>query len=277
MLNYILNLATIALAAFTFAKDWKAHQSHWRRGTIIALIVVLGGASLVNTHLSNKKTIEQQQRAEEDRRTAATQRKLDEATIVGFKTAVETANTAQDNNTKQFLKAFDGFSQKVTDLQSQVKTEGLQKQVAQLQTDLSNTRKALTPPQAELVASMGDVTDTLQNLEVKTRSGRIEPDGSVVFSLTVVNNSDVQAKNGSIFLRTCITCTYGEEPSGFIKVPDAPESDREGIFQDFPARTLTRVSLKIKPPSGEHQFVVKVKTRCENCKVEPFESLYVNY
>ncbi len=112
MLNYLLNLATIGLAAFTLAKDWKAHQNHWRRGTIIALIIVLGGASLVNTHLSNKKTIQQQQRAEDDRRIASTQRKLDEATIAGLKTAVDTANTAQANNTKQFLKAFDGFSKR---------------------------------------------------------------------------------------------------------------------------------------------------------------------
>ena len=223
MLNYLLNLATIGLAAFTLAKDWKAHQSHWRRGTIIALIIVLGGASLVNTHLSNE---ENDSSSSNGRKTTgesrATQRKLDEATIAGLKTAVDTANTAQANNTKQFLKAFDGFSQKVTDLQSQVKTEGLQKQVAQLQTDLSNTRKALTPPQAELVTSVGDVTEDMQNLDVKEKTVLPASDGTVSFTITVANKSDVQAKSGGVFLRICTLCSYAEEPTRSIQPTGAP-------------------------------------------------------
>ena len=277
MLNYILNLATIALAAFTLAKDWKAHQSHWRRGTIIALIIVLGGASLVNTHLSNKRTIEQQQRAEDDRRIAATQRKLDDATIAGLKSAVDTANTAQANNTKQFLKAFDGFSQKVTDLQSQVKTEGLQKQVAQLQTDLSNTRKALTPPQAELVSSVGNVTEDMQGLDVKDKMVLLASDGTVSFTITVINISDVQARNGGVFLRICTLCSYADEPAQSVQPTGAPATDRERSFQLVPARAGMAVVLKLKPPPGFHRFVTDVTVRCENCTVQPKQTIFIDY
>jgi hypothetical protein len=266
MLNYILNLATIALAAFTLAKDWKAHQNHWRRGAIIFFIVVLGGASLVNTHFSNKKAIAQQQDAIKDQKQ-----------IASLGTAVETANKAQATNTKLFVESFTAVNGQLNGLQTKIETAGLQKESDQLKAALASNIKALNPPQAQLIASLGDVTETLQNLNVKERLGQLAVDGTVSFKLHIVNSSDVQAKDGTIYLRTCLTCTYADEPTGFIKVTNGEESDRSAIFPQMGARTGAIISLRIKPPQGEHQFVVKVKLRCENCAIEPYHALYVDY
>lgn len=266
MLNYILNLATIALAAFTLAKDWKAHQNHWRRGAIIFFIVVLGGASLVNTHFSNKKAVGQQQDAIKDQKE-----------IAGLKTAVETANKAQETNTKLFIQSFTSLNGQLNGLQTKIENAGLQKESDQLRAALASNIKALNPPQAELTATLGDVTDTLQNLDVKTRSVPMAADGSVAFAITVANTSDVQAKNGAIFLRTCVVCTYAEEPARFTKITGAAETDRQMVFEELPARAGFRELVKIKPPWGSHVLAVEVRIRCENCTVHPKESLYVTF
>jgi hypothetical protein len=266
MLNYILNLATIALAAFTLAKDWKAHQSHWRRAAIIFFIVLLGGASLVNTHFSNKKAIAQQQDATKDQKQ-----------IASLSSAVETANKAQGTNTQLFITSFTDLTGKLNGLQTKIETAGLQKESDQLRAALASNIKALNPSQAQLVPSLGDVTVTLQNLDVKERSAPLAADGTVSFKVTIVNTSDVQAKNGTIYLRTCAICTFADEPAGFSKVPSGEAADRSGPFLNIDAKTGTLIQLKIKPPSGEHQFVVKVKLRCENCTVEPYQELYVDY
>lgn len=266
MLNYILNLATIALSAFALAKDWNAHQSHWRRVAIIFFIGVLGGASLVNTHFSNKKAIAQQQDAIKDQKQ-----------IASLSTAVETANKAQGTNTQLFIKSFTDLTGKLNGLQTKIETAGLQKESDQLRAALASNIKALNPPQAQLVASLGDVTVTLQNLDVKERSGQLAADGTVSFKLSIVNTSDVQAKNGTVYLRTCAVCTFAEEPAGFSKVPSDEASDRTATFQNIDAKTGTLIALKIKPPPGEHQFVLKAKLRCENCTVEPYQDMYVDY
>ena len=140
MLNYVLPILAALIAVFQLAKDWSAHQTHLRRGTVIALIVLLTVASTVNVYYANKRT--------------AIQRAKDHDEITGLKTAVDTANQSQQANTKQFVDAFGKLSQKVSDLQTQVATESLQKKLASVQLELQNTQKALAPgPKAKLLFS----------------------------------------------------------------------------------------------------------------------------
>jgi hypothetical protein len=262
-MNYVLNLATAFIAAFQLAKDWGAHQATWRRAAVLSLIVTLGVGGTINTYYAGKK--------------ASAVHEEDQRQIGGLKKAVETANKAQDSNTAQFLQSFSTLTQKLSDLQTQVKTSGLQKEAARLRAELEATQKALTPQRAELVSSLGNVTDTLENLGVTESSVPRGIDGTISFTATVVNKSPVQATNGSIFLRICEQCTFADEPKRFMKPVGAPDYDRQMMFATIPATTGIAVPLKIKTPDRTHRLEIQFVLRCENCTVHPPELLHINY
>ncbi len=261
MLSYLAIFATITLALLQLAKDWGAHQTHWRRALVLILIIASGVAGSINLHYSNKK--------------AAQQHEYDQRQITALGKAVETANTNQEANTKQFVKSFGDLSQKLTGMQVAVKTAGLQKEAAQLKKELEATQKALVLPKAELLVSLGDLP---QATEI-TKEMALLPnaDGTLSFSVSVFNKSGVQARNGSIFLRLCTGCGYVEEPSRFTKPPGAIDADREMIFQAISAVSKITIPLKIKPPDGAHTVDVGATVRCENCSVEDFHRLTLKF
>lgn len=242
MLNYLPSVATVLLAVMQLAKDWGAHQSTWRRALVLVAIMLLGTGSAINTFYSNRKS--------------AAQHLEDQKEISGLKKAVETANTDQAANTKQFVQSFKDLSGQLSGLEVQVKTAGLQREAAQLRAELEATQRALSPPKAELEASLGEITETLGNLSVKEISVPQSLNGVVEFTINIANKSAVQAKNGSIFLRICETCEFAEEPKRFTRPVSAASYDREMIFQAINATTGIGIPLKIKPPPMPRRFEV---------------------
>jgi hypothetical protein len=197
--------------------------------------------------------------------------------ISGLKSAVDTANKDQEANTKVFVKSFDEMSQKLSGLDTQLKTAGLQKEAKELRSDLETTRKALSPPQATFAASLGEVTETFDNINVREIVGTRSLNGVVEFTITVVNTSNVQAKNGAITLRVCLKCEFAEEPKGFA-IPEAQQVyDRARAFPSFEATTSLKIPLKVKVPPSPSRIEVDVTVRCENCTVEPKTALFVTY
>jgi hypothetical protein len=225
------------------------------------MILGLGGA--VNTYYAGRKS--------------AAQHLEDQKQIAGLAQAVKTANTNQEANTKLFVQSFNDLSGKLSGLEVQVRTAGLQREAAQLRTELEATQEALVVPKAELQASLGDVSETLENLDVKEITVPQSPDGTVEFTINVINKSSVQAKNGSIFLRICEKCEFVEEPKRFIRPTSAPAYDREMTFQVVNATTGTGIPLKVKAPTTTNWFEVDVTTRCENCTVRAKDRLVVHH
>jgi multidrug efflux pump subunit AcrA (membrane-fusion protein) len=263
MLSYLPSLATVLLAVLQLAKDWGAHQTTWRRALVLVAIVLLGVGGSVSTYYANGRS--------------ATQHLDDQKRIAGLENAVQTANANQEANTKQFVRSFKELSEKLSGLEVQVKTSGLQKEAARLRAELEATQKALSPPKAELEASLGDLTETLENLGIKEISVPQSVDGTVEFTIKIGNKSAVQAKNGSVFLRICEKCDFAEEPKRFTRPVSAPSYDREMIFQAINATTGLGIPLKVKPPPMTRRFEVDVIIRCENCVVRPKDSLFVNH
>lgn len=261
MLSYVLSLVPAALALLQLAKDWGAHQTHWRRASVLVLIVVLGAGGAINTYRSAIKT--------------EAQRNADQRRISGLEEAVKTANANQEANTKQFVKSFGQLADKVGNLESQVKTANLQKEAAQLKRELEATQKAMSPPKAEIRASLGVITEKLENVDVKQLSVPALSDGSVEFPIQVVNVSRTQAKTGAIFLRICNLCEFKEEPALFEKVAGTSNADRVRHFEMLGANVQITVPLKVKPPSDAGEFEVGVVVRCENCVVREKDVLVI--
>lgn len=144
--NYVLQILVAGLALFQLAKDWGAHKSTWRRTTVGLLIVLLMAFSVYNTFRNSKSTTAQH--ADDQKR------------ITQLQASVNAANTAQVDNTKQFLQQFSQLSEKVAKLQTAAATEALQKQARDLQAELQSTQQALNPPRASLEFSFAPVEDT---------------------------------------------------------------------------------------------------------------------
>jgi hypothetical protein len=116
IVNYALPIAAAFLALLMLAKDWDAHRTSWRRVAVLGLIIATGIGGAINNHYTKKKSDAQHQ--------------LDQNQIAGLQKAIDTANKNQQDNTEQFVDAFGKLFQKVSDLQTQVKTADLRKQAA---------------------------------------------------------------------------------------------------------------------------------------------------
>jgi hypothetical protein len=75
MLNYVLPVAASLIALLQLAKDWGAHQTTWRRGAALVLIVLFGVGSAINSYYASKG--------------ATVQHQSDQREIAGLKIAVD--------------------------------------------------------------------------------------------------------------------------------------------------------------------------------------------
>ena len=249
MLTYAINIATIFLALLYLAKDWESHKKSWRRLTVLCLIVLIGVSGIVNTHYVNKKI--------------DSQRQADQKTIAGLKEAVDTANRNQEDNTKQFVNAFDKMSQKLNELQTQVKTAGLQKEADQLRTELRATQRAMVPPKAALTFTFerprpDDALLQTVTLPVKNDVVHVE--------FTVRNETEVPALNGELTLIICNACKFATEPPFFEKLPGQADTQRNYKFDRIlPKSELKTLSADIKVPPTGSAVELTVGYRCVNC------------
>jgi hypothetical protein len=258
MLNYALPILAALVAVFQLAKDWSAHQTHWRRGSVIALIVLLTIGSTVNVYYTSKRI--------------ADQRAKDHDQITGLKTAVDTANQNQQANTKQFIDAFGKLGQKVSDLQTQVTTEALQKKLASVQAELQNTQKALAPgPRAEVSFSFAPFPNTPFGQPIVLVTDKTLPlnvDGSVHVDFDIVNTTDVDAVDVEINFQICNQCKYAKEPDGLSKLPGLMETQRYLYLHDLLAKMAYKtLSVDVIPPPLVQSFFVGIEYRCHTCVI----------
>jgi hypothetical protein len=265
MASYLLGILTALIAVFQLAKDWNAHSSHWRRISVVILIFALLAVMVYNTRSNAARTIADAKRAEERHADDQTQ-------IKNLQAAVDTANTAQAANTKTFLTTLNGLSQKVANLQTQVKTQDLKTQAGQLQKELTATRKALesTPP-ASFVLSFA--RDNLNDPIIKRKT--LVADNNVVhIDVQVENLTDSEAGEGFINFMICSACRYAKETQGLDHPRGGPETERNLTFVHFHPHTVLPVtSFDILIPPSASSFEIAMDYRCEHCKQPTVEEI----
>jgi hypothetical protein len=178
------------------------------------------------------------------------------------------------------------------DIQTKVNTDpllrqnvGLLKEIKDLQGQVKATKASIEKPleKAELVATFSEhptlppMPDQPLMHEIKATK---QIDGTVDLIIYIVNNSKVQAKKCTIFIRLCKECTFDKEPEGFVRASGPPDYDRYRSYEMHPAGVAICVPLKVKPPfyvpSLVPSFQIDVTTRCENCIGEPKSTLTVS-
>jgi hypothetical protein len=258
MLNYVLPIAASFIALLQLAKDWGAHQTTWRRGAALLLIMLFGVGSAINIYYSSQR--------------AAAQHANDQAEIQGLKTSVETANQAQKANTAQFLDAFAKLSKEVQDLQTQVTTEKLQSKLMGVQAELQKTQKALAPgPKAELsftFAPFPNVPPGQPIILVTEKTLPLTADGSVHVEFEIVNTTDTDAVDTEINFQICNACRYAKEPDGLKKLPGLGDTQRYLYIRDILAKMAYKtMEVDVIPPPLDQSFLVGIEYRCHTCVI----------
>jgi hypothetical protein len=187
-----------------------------------------------------------------------------------------------------FQGTINGLNLRLSDLQTKMNTEpllrqnaALLKEIHDIRAQVNATRTSIEQPveKAELVATFnkdpGLPPEPDQAIIHKISVPR-QTDGTVEFTISVMNKSKVQARELFVNVRICNKCRFAKEPSGFKKAPAAPDYDRYTEMNNLPIGVAIVIPLKVKPPDLSSGFEVDVTARCENCVVNPGRKLFVS-
>lgn len=258
---YLLALGTLALGVFSLLKDWHSHSPTGRRAVAVFLCAVAGLTLIRQYNEDAQRNTERQKQAEAAKR-------LDGQ--------VAAANEAQKANTAMYLDSFGKLSQKVSDLQTQVKTDELQKRLANVQAELQATEKALAPgPKARLQftfvpfhnppANSGDPVRPITETTLP-----VDSEHTVHILFSILNLTDVAASDGEITLIICEPCRFAKEPAGFTKLPGENETHRFKTFQNMlPQVSYTEGPIDVIINDDTIQRIaIGFQYRCRTCIVE---------
>jgi hypothetical protein len=84
----------------------------------------------------------------------------------------------------------------------------------------------------------------------------------------VVQNvtTNVEARDGELWIRICEICRYAAEMSGWTQLPGASDSDRHSTFQRlFGGVALPKITTKIAIPSNVSRFEITSFYACDTC------------
>src|ERR1035437_558917 len=185
---------------------------------------------------------------------------------------VDAAQTAQQNNTTQFLAHLGTLSDKLNDLQTKIATEPLREELASVKGELEKTQKALDPPKARLLFSFApfkavklhDGSDTGEPVTETTLAPAA--DGSLHVEFTVLNVTDVDALDGEMTLQICDTCKFAKEPAELKTLPGQDDRQRDKTFDRILYKVaLYTLSADIIAPPGSRDVAIGMYFRCKTC------------
>jgi hypothetical protein len=267
-MSYLLILGTVLLGLLSLHKDWHNYKP-WVRRAVAAVLLVVGAFSLIKNYRDNQQAQIARTKAANDINTLKTE-------LAELHGQAKAANDAQTQNTKVFLETLNRLSDKVRDLQTQVKTEDLRKQLASVQSDLQKTQKALAPePKAALALSFVPVIDPPggRPSPVTYKAFPLLPDGTVHVEYTIVNFTEVPALDLEITLIVCAQCKFAKEPQDYSHLPGQTDTERNVMYQRlFPMVAFRTCTVDIVPPKDVDDIQIGMKYRCRTCIVQHGQS-----
>ena len=260
-------LTIVALyAIWKDSKDYKKRAREERisgfRGALKRNAVTVLYAITVTAALLGAMDIHSNRhQALKDKSDAQMQNSANEKQINDLQVAVKSGNELLGQQRQDFLKQFSDMADRVTELQSSIKTADLQKEAAELRNDLEATRKSMEVSKASLTFSFWQ--DAGQPSSLITLN---IVDGAVRVPFTVVNGSDTDALDGAIIFRACDGCKIADTSPGFTKMTGQPDNQRNFEFQHVFANTRAeKMEVSIVPPPDATTFLVGIEYRCRTC------------
>jgi len=198
--------------------------------------------------------------AADDKASAQVEKTASDQQVKNLQAAVNTGNGLLTQQRQDFLTKFSEMSNRVADLQTQIKTTDLHDEAAQLRADLDATRKTMDPPKATLKFSFASTDGQASHSSLVTREG-----DTAKVRFFVLNDTEADALEGELIFEACDGCTIVAIPD-FIKMSGSPENHRNLSFQHILAHTKSPVyEVTIKYPPEATAFLVGMEYRCRTC------------
>lgn len=262
---YGLQIILGLIALIALWKDWKEYNKRSKKwGKFVRGFLTAATALLIVFSVMDTRSNRAEATRERDDLNGQITRLRDDARL------------ANDGFRHSFAGLYDKFSQ----LQSKVQNGELLKQNATLLQEIAETKKELLSTEAKLnqpkpkpLASFH--TTDLREVPVTTTT--IARSGTTVsVPITVYNPSDVTALTGSVAVTPCQECSFASESTGFVKVPGAPDSQRNMDFQRiFPKSAIQFPAFDVTVPLNLNRFPLTIRIVCENCAPSDAQILWV--
>ncbi len=275
--SIIGQLLTLFIALAALWKDWTTYGAISKRiGRRLPILLAVGVVLIVAFNIW--------QTLEAEKREAKSAGRIEELGNQ-MKRNEESAERRAKQQSESFQATVNRLYARLSDLQTKMNTDPLLRQNRALLKELQDIRAEVKsakahlekpPAQAGLIATFGDKVGQPDMTEISVPR---QDDGTVECTIYIVNRSNVQARDGSIFVRLCKKCSFAREPERFVKAVGAHDYERVMNFQAIGAGTALSIPLKIKPPPMASRgaiLEISVMARCENCTVVPSNQLYVN-
>jgi hypothetical protein len=250
---YLLAAATIALAVFELIKDWDDYRNSWLKISALGAMCLIAVLTFVSLHQDN-----QDKRAQRE----------DAKKLEG---EVEAANKAQTNNTVLFLSQFKDLSQQVSTLQTEVKTDTLQKKLATVQAELQSTEKALAPgPKAQLSFSFDPPSyspDGKQSFPSTEITLPVSAADTISVPFDIMNTTEVDALDGEVTLVICKGCKFVKDPDEFRQLSGQPDGARNMPFARILPKSMVNKTVDVIVPKGYADVILGITYRCKTCDV----------
>ena len=236
--------ALVALIALYKERDEYLRLGQRRPGRALypimwGAVLVLLVAGLIQTYHSRSEAQSKQAGYERDR-------------MIG-NALLEQANTNLEN-----------LQGKVSELQTKAETQALSRELSKTQKELAEARSQLEGPKAHFLATFA--SSDYSALPIAKAVGERLDNGSIRFTIGVLNASETAAKQGDIVVQICDACTYAGEPTGLIRVPNEAQNERIRNFDIIQAKSVVQdMTITINPPFGFGAVTVAVYVKCLNC------------
>jgi hypothetical protein len=247
MWNYAIPTLTVVIGLMQLMKDWTAHTTTWRRALVFGAIVLLGIGGIVSAYKNTQRITEQA------------------TTIKSLTTAVETSTNNQVANTKVFTNALGALSNKVSNMEVEMKTSDLRQEAAGLRAELAKTQKALVTPQATILSGIVN-PDNLDDLSLWTHV-MAAPGMPIHVEVVMANSSGVPANAGSLVIRVCAKCKFHSDPPGFQHITGQPDFERTLPFDHLLSGVRSQtIPIDIdEPDAAAGDTIIQFRAICENC------------
>jgi hypothetical protein len=191
------------------------------------------------------------------------ERQADKDQIVGLNTSIQNLNKDEQLQYERHQKELNTLNDKLADLKKDIATEDLRKKIQALQGLLN---KSLAPsPKAKLEVGLYEAPGSALRSEIYAP---MEGD-HVAVRFSVVNHTDVAAKNVELWVRICDVCKYSNEPVGSAHPAGAEDKERYWgniqLAQNVQWQTLT---LDLEIPSPYTKTFLVAQYRCDACELE---------
>ena len=264
---YVPAVLTLAVAAFSLAKDWTGHKSSTRRLSVAVLIILLCSATIVQIRSSR------QQSAKEKAALTNANQQLNNK-IDNLNGQIQQGQQAAELSSKTFSDSIGHLTDRVADLQTKVQTADLRAEAATLLKELKNNQAAMAPaPKASLTVYIDNQrveANTVSEQTIKVAS----VDGHIRFKLRFLNATDADALNGFNAIWICDNCILVKELPGWTHVDGAPPQQRNNVFESVLAQTeMPDYEFEILPPSFAKNVEFGFKSVCHTCASEPIQKV----